>query len=64
MFVGQTLWKRGPAAYEIPGLGGRSYHSSIMRHAYKTGEVAFVLTYVWHGDLSTEQYVFDGYRDA
>ena len=64
MFVGQTLWKWGPAAYEILGLGGRSYYSSMMRHAYKTGEVVFLLTDVWHGDLSTEQYVFDGYRDA
>ena len=64
MFAGQAFWKRGAAAYEILGPGGRSYHPSMMPHANKTGEVAFLSAYVWHGDVSTEQYVYDGYPDA
>ena len=37
MFAGQAFWKRGAAAYEILGPGGRSYHPSMMPHANKTG---------------------------
>ena len=64
MSAGQAFWKRGAATYEILGPGGRYYHPSMMPHANKTGEVAFLSAYVWHGDVSTEQYVYDGYPDA
>lgn len=60
MLAGQALWKRGDADYEALGPGGRSYHPSMMPHANKTADQAFMSIYVWRGDISKENYVYTG----
>jgi hypothetical protein len=63
MLAGQAFWKRGPAPYAPSGPGERSYHPSMMPHASKTGEHAFLSVYAWHGDISTDNYVYSGLPD-
>ena len=60
MLAGQAYWKRDSAPYVIHGPGERSYHPSMMMHATRTGGKAFLSAYVWHGDISTEDYVYEG----
>ena len=60
MLAGRAFWKRGDAPYEIHGPGERSYHPSMMPHATRTGDIAFLSAYVWCGDISTDQYVYEG----
>jgi hypothetical protein len=60
MLAGQAHWKRGKDPYVIHGAGERSYHPSMMQHGNRTGEKAFMSVYVWHGDVSTENYVYSG----
>ncbi len=60
MLAGQAYWKRDKAPYVIHGSGERSYHPSMMAHATRTTEKAFLSAYVWYGDISTENYVYDG----
>ena len=33
MLAGDCLWKRGAQAYQLAGVGGRSYHPSMLPHA-------------------------------
>ena len=60
MLAGHALWMRGDAPYEGLVTGQRSYHPSMMRHATKTDESAFMSVYIWDGDLSTEKYQYLG----
>ena len=60
MLAGHALWMRGDAPYEGLLTGQRSYHPSMMRHATKTDESAFMSVYIWDGDLSTEKYQYLG----
>jgi len=60
MLAGQALWKRGSDDYVLSGAGDRSYHPSMMEHANRTAETAFMSIYVWHGDISTENYTYSG----
>lgn len=60
MLAGTAFWKRDVAAYEPLGPGQRSYHPSMMQHASKTEETAFLSAYVWRGDISTADYVYAG----
>ncbi len=60
MLAGSVLWKRDFAPYKAHGPGQRSYHPSMMRHANKTEESAFLSTYVWVGDISTSSYEYAG----
>ena len=64
MLAGRAFWKRDDAPYEIHGPGERSYHPSMMPHATRTGDVAFLSAYVWIGDISTDQYVYEGLPDG
>jgi hypothetical protein len=60
MFAGSAFWKRGDGQYKALGPGQRAYHASMMPHANKTKERAFLSAYVWHGDISTTSYVYTG----
>jgi hypothetical protein len=60
MLAGQAYWKRGEEQYVIHGPGERSYHPSMMKHGTRTAEKAFLSAYVWHGDISTANYVYTG----
>ena len=63
MLAGNCLWKRGAQAYKLAGVGGRSYHSSMLSHATKTEQSAFMSVYLWAGDLTKKQYSYDGLPD-
>ena len=63
MLAGNCLWKRGAQAYQLAGVGGRSYHQSMLPHATKTEQSAFMSVYLWAGDLSKKQYSYDGLPD-
>ncbi len=60
MLAGDCLWKRGDHPYEAEAAWGRSYHPSMMPHATKTRDKAFMSVYVWIGDLSKDSYVYNG----
>lgn len=60
MLAGQAYWKQGDRPYALHGPGERSHHPSMLPHATRTAEKAFLSAYVWHGDLSTENYVYEG----
>ncbi len=60
MLAGAADWKRGDAPYRRHLPGERSYHPSMMPHASRTGESAFLSVYAWHGDISTSDYVYEG----
>lgn len=60
MLAGEVDWKRAEAPYLLHLPGGRSHHSSMMPHASRTREFAFFSVYAWHGDISTNQYVYEG----
>lgn len=59
MLAGRADWKKGDAGYATLGPGERSYHPSMLPHATRTTDSAFLSLYVWTGDVST-----DGYRYA
>ncbi len=60
MLAGQVYWKRGTDAYQLHASGERSYHPSMLEHANRTEGKAFMSVYVWHGDISTDNYVYSG----
>ena len=60
MLAGECFWKRGDAPYSLERPNGRSYHPSLMPHASKTEDQAFMSVYAWVGDLSTVSYEYLG----
>ena len=60
MLAGKAYWKVNKKPYILHQTGDRSYHPSMVKHANRTGEEAFMSIYVWHGDISTENYVYNG----
>ena len=60
MLAGECFWKREDAPYSCERSNGRSYHPSLMPHASKTGDKAFMSVYAWVGDLSTKSYEYLG----
>ena len=60
MLAGECFWKRGDAPYCCERSNGRSYHPSLMPHASKTEDQAFMSVYAWIGDLSTDAYEYSG----
>ena len=64
MLAGQMDWKLADRPY-VPHLPGeRSYHPSLMPHASRTRGDAFISVYAWYGDISTENYVYEGLPDT
>ena len=60
MLAGECDWIRGNSPYQTHGPGERSYHPTMLPHATRTSEKAFMSVYIWHGDISTENYVYQG----
>lgn len=60
MLAGEADWIRSEADYQTQVSGERSYHPSMMPHATRTGSKAFMSIYIWAGDISTENYVYEG----
>ncbi|MDG1129361.1 MAG: dimethylsulfonioproprionate lyase family protein [Paracoccaceae bacterium] len=60
MLAGEVDWIRGDAPYAPHKPGERSHHPSMMPHASRTRDTAFMSVYAWHGDISTRDYVYAG----
>ena len=60
MLAGEVFWKVGNTEYLRHTAGQRSYHPSMVPHANKTENKAFMSVYVWQGDISTKNYVYNG----
>jgi len=60
MVAGSVWWKRGDDDFCQHNPGSRSHHPSMMPHANRTEERAFMSIYAWQGDISTDDYVYDG----
>ena len=60
MLAGRADWARGHRTYIDHGPGERSHHPSMMPHANRTHTSAFMATYVWTGDISTDNYIYSG----
>lgn len=60
MLAGQVDWKRDQAPYEKTTTGQRSYHPSMMPHANRTTDQCFMSAYVWSGDVSRQEYIYQG----
>ena len=60
MLAGQADWALENRPYTDHGPGDRSHHPSMMPHANRTHISAFMSTYVWIGDISTDNYVYFG----
>ena len=60
MLADEVDWKLSTAAYVGHFSGDRSYHPSMIPHAFRTREVAFISVYAWHYEISTDSYVYEG----
>jgi len=60
MLAGEVYWKRDTDPYLLHMPGERSHHPSMMEHANKTTDKAFMSIYVWHGDIATDNYRYTG----
>ncbi len=60
MLAGDCLWKKADQPYMSLTVNERSHHPSYTHHATKTEDNAFMSVYVWYGDLSADQYVYEG----
>ena len=60
MLADDVGWKGCNAQYALHLPGERPYHPLMMPHASHTHAVAFLSVYEWHGDLSTDSYVYEG----
>ena len=64
MLAGRASWKHDTADYISLGSGQRSYHPSMMPHATRTEDNAFMSVYIWHGDIATDNYQYYGLPNA
>ena len=60
MIAGRADWLRGDEDYAEYGPGTRRHHQSMMQHATRTRDSAFMSIYIWSGDVSFENYVYSG----
>ena len=60
MLAGSAFWKCGDTPYRRLFTGERSHHPSMVPHATRTGDAAFMSIYIWDGDISTENYRYYG----
>ena len=60
ILAGDSYWKHDNAPYSLLLPGERSYHPSMMPHASRTKETAFMSVYVWQGDISVDNYEYHG----
>jgi len=60
MLAGEVDWIRGHMPYTPHLPNERSYHPSMMPHASRTRSAPFMSVYSWRGDISTDEYVYEG----
>jgi len=60
MLAGRADWLMGDEDYAEYGPGVRRHHPSMMQHATRTRDSAFMSIYIWTGDVSFENYVYSG----
>jgi len=60
MLAGSAFWKLADAPYRQLFSGERSHHPSMLPHATRTGDDAFMSIYIWDGDIATDQYRYFG----
>ena len=60
MLAGGSYWSRDNKPYSLHLPGDRSHHPSMMPHASMTKGTAFMSVYVWYGDISVSNYVYEG----
>ncbi|MEM7300813.1 MAG: dimethylsulfonioproprionate lyase family protein [Pseudomonadota bacterium] len=60
MIAGRVDWLMGDETYAEYGPGVRRHHLSMVPHATRTRNSAFMSIYVWTGDVSFEKYDFVG----
>jgi hypothetical protein len=60
ILAGEVDWMRGDADYAPSRTGDRSFHPSMLAHATRTRDLAFMSVYIWLGDISTEHYSYEG----
>jgi hypothetical protein len=60
MLAGSAFWKLADAPYRQLFTGQRSHHPSMMPHATRTADEAFMSIYIWDGDIATDQYRYFG----
>lgn len=60
MLAGEAEWKYGDDDYNCLSVGERAFHPTMMPHATRTRDKAFMSVYVWHGDVSTQGYKYMG----
>lgn len=63
MLAGEADWKRGDGPYIPCRRGKRVYHPSMLPHATRTRDNAFLSLYIWRGDVSTDSYRYHGKPD-
>ena len=57
---GSVFLEAGDAPYCCESSNGRSHHPSLMPHASKTEDQAFMSVYAWVGDISKDSYKYSG----
>ena len=60
MLAGRADWLRDSEDFAEYGPGARRFHPSMMPHATRTRDSAFMSIYVWSGDVSYDNYVYSG----
>ncbi len=60
MLAGSAFWKVADAPYQRLFAGQRSHHPSMVPHATKTRDDAFMSIYIWDGDIATDEYRYFG----
>lgn len=60
MLAGEADWLRGESGYATLRAGARAYHPSMLKHANRTRDHAFMSIYIWHGDVSADSYEYAG----
>lgn len=63
MLAGSAFWKVAGSPYQQLFPGERSHHHSMVPHATRTDEDAFMSVYVWDGDIATDEYRYFGLPD-
>ena len=63
MLAGSAFWKVADAPYQQLFAGQRSHHPSMMPHATRTQDDAFMSIYIWDGDIATDNYRYFGLPD-
>lgn len=60
MLAGEADWAKADSGFATLRTGARAYHPSMMRHATRTNDYAFMSFYIWSGDISFDRYRYDG----